>query len=69
MKSIAVLDYDMHCIKPINMKSTKRQDGSHKEILQLQKVDLGEHGHRHEVQSSDQVGHVGYQIDQHEKHN
>ena len=50
------------------MKSTKRQDGSHKEVLQLQEVDLGEHGHRHEVESSDGVGHEGYQIDQREKH-
>ena len=37
---------------------------SHSQVLQLQEVDHGELGHRHEVQSNDKVGHVGYQIDQ-----
>ena len=50
------------------MKSTNRQDGSHKEVLRLQEADLGEHRHRHEVESSDEVDHAGYQIDQREKH-
>ena len=30
-------------------------------------VKLGEHGQRHEVQSSDEVGHEGHQIDQHSR--
>ena len=68
MRSIAVLNYDMWGIITISMKCTNRQDGSHEEVLQLQEVDPGEHGHRREVESSDGVGHVGYQIDQHEKH-
>ena len=69
MRSIAVLNYDMWSIKTISMTSTNRKDGSHQKGLQLQKVDLGEHGQRHGAQSSDEVGHVGYQIDQHEEHN
>ena len=50
------------------MRSTIRSSESHAQVLQLQEVDLGEHGHCHEEQSSDEVGHVGYQIDQHERH-
>ena len=50
------------------MKSTNRLDESHAHIFQLHEVDLGEHGHCLEEQSNDEVGHVGYQIDQHEKH-
>ena len=52
----------------ISMKSTNRLDGSRAQVHQLQEVHLGEHGHHHEEQSSDEIGHVGYQIDQHELH-
>ena len=51
------------------MKSTIRLGESRVEVHQLQGVDLGEHGHCHEVRSGDEVDHVGYQIDQHEEHN
>ena len=50
------------------MKSTNRLDESHAQVLQLQEVGHGEHGHRHEVQSNDKAGHVGYQIDQLDNH-
>ena len=57
-------------IKLISMRSTIRLSESHAQLIQLTEVvDLGEHGHRHEVQSSDEVGHAGYPIDQHEEHN
>ena len=42
---------------------------SHAQVLQLQEVDLGGHRHRHDVQSSDEVVYVGYQIDLHEDYN
>ena len=52
------------------MRSTIRLSESHEQVLQLPEVDLGEHGHRHEAQSSDEGGHVRWdQIDQYEKHN
>ena len=38
-------------------------------VLQPQEVDLGKHGHFHEVQSSHEVVHLGYQIDQHSNRN
>ena len=44
-------------------------DESHAQVVQLEEVDLGEHGHCHEEQNSNELGHVGYYIDQHEKHN
>ena len=69
MRNIAVLNYDVWGIITISMRSTNRQDGSHDEVLQLQEADLGEHRHRHEVESSDEVDHAGYQIDQCEKYN
>ena len=53
----------------ISMKSTNRLDESHAQVLQRLEVGHGEQGHRHELQSSDEVGHAGYQIDQLEKHN
>ena len=56
-------------IKLISLIITIRLSESHAQGLQLQEVDHGEPGHRHEVQSNDKVGHVGYQIDQLEKHN
>ena len=56
-------------IKLIRLKSTIRLSESHAQVLQIQEVDHGEHGHLNEVQSSDEVGHVGYQIYRHETHN
>ena len=53
----------------MSMTSTVRFDKSHEQVPQLQEVYLGEHGHRHEVQSSDEVGHAGYQIGWHGKPN
>ena len=58
----------MRSIKSISMRSTAILGQSHEQVLQLQEVDLGDHGHRHEVEIIDGVGHAGYQIDQHEKH-
>ena len=37
------------------------------QVPQLQEVELGEHGHFHEVESRDEVDHEGYPIDQHSK--
>ena len=54
-------------MKLISMRCTIRLSELHSQVLQLQKVELGEHGHRHEGQSSDKVGRVRYQIDQHDK--
>ena len=54
-------------IKLISMRSPVKLGESQEQVPQLKEVDLGEHGHRHEVESSDEVGHAGYQIDQHEK--
>ena len=56
-------------IKLISLKIIIRLSESHAQVPQLEEVDHGEYGHRHGVQSSDEVGHVGYQIDQLEKHN
>ena len=41
-----------------------RLDWYHAQVPRPQKVDLGDHGHCHEVQNSHEVGHVPYQIDQ-----
>ena len=51
------------------MRTTIGLSELHSQVLQLQEVGLGVHGHRHEVQSIEQVGHVGYHIDQHEEYN
>ena len=64
-----MLIYGMWGIKTISMKSKNMLDGSLAQVLQLPEVDLGEQGQHHGAQSSDEVGHAGYQIDQHEKHN
>ena len=53
----------------MSIRSTVRFGKSHEQVPQLQEVDLGEDGHRHEVQGSDKVGHAGYQIGWHGKHN
>ena len=47
------------------MSSTIRLGESRAQVPQLQKVELGEHGHFHEVESCAEVGHEGYPIDQH----
>ena len=49
------------------MRSTFRLGESREQVFKLQEADLGEHGHCHAVQSSDEIGHAMYQIDQHEK--
>ena len=51
----------------MSIRSTVRFDKSHEQVPQLQEVDLGEHGHCHEVENSDEVGHAEYQIDHHSK--
>ena len=56
-------------IKLVIVGSTIRLGESHAPVPQFLEVDLGEHGQRHEVQSSHEVGGWGYQIDQHQKHN
>ena len=56
-------------IKLISTKNSIRLGESHAQVLQLEEVDCGDHFHHHEVHSSDEVDHVGNQIDQHEKHN
>ena len=62
------MKYIMWGIKFIRIRSPFRLGDSHEQVPQLQEVGHGEHGHRLEVESSDEVGHVGYQIDQHERH-
>ena len=57
----------MRGIKLVIMGSTIRLGESHAPVPQFLEVDLGEHGQRHEVQSSDEVGHEGYHIDQQSK--
>ena len=43
----------MRGIKLTSMRSTIGLDESHEEVPQLLEVELGEHGHFHEVGSSD----------------
>ena len=54
-------------IKLISMKSTITFGESHGQVPQLQEVDHGEHGQRHEMHSINEVGHVRYQNNEHEK--
>ena len=54
----------MRGIKLVSMGSTIRLGESHAPVPQFLEVDLSKHGQRHEVQSSDEVGHEGFQIDQ-----
>ena len=68
MRRKVVMKKVMWGIKLNSMRSTIRLSESHEQVSQLPEVDLGERGHRHEVQSSDEVGNVRYQNDQHEKH-
>ena len=64
-----MLIYGMWGIKTISVKSINMLDGSLAQVLQLPEVDLCEQGQHHGTQSSDEVGHAGYQIDQHEEYN
>ena len=54
-------------IKPISMKRPSRCNEQHAKVLQPQEVDLGGHGHGHEMWSSVEVGDVAHQTDQHEE--
>ena len=55
-------------IKAISMERANRLDWSSAQVLQLQEVDLSEHGHCHGMQSGAEVCHVGHQNGQHEEH-
>ena len=49
------------------MKKQSRCNVQQSKDLQPQEVDLGGHGHGHEVRGSVEVGHVAHQNDQHEE--
>ena len=51
----------------VSMGSTIRLGESHDPVPQFLEVYLGEHRQRHEGQRSNEVGHEGFQIDQHSK--
>ena len=57
----------MQHIKMIRTKRQSRHNVQHAKVLHLQEVDLGGHGLCHVVHSSDEVGHVAHQNDQHEE--
>ena len=57
----------MRHIKTISMKRQSKCNEQHAKVLQPQEVDLGGHGHGHEVHCSVEVGHAAHQNNQHEE--